>query len=922
MAGPDTHPPKVLISYSHDSPEHADRVRELSDRLRAEGIDCILDQYVVSPPEGWPLWMDKQIRDADFVLMICTETYYRRVMGEETPGIGLGVRWEGQLIYQHLSNAGMLNTTFIPVLLESGKFEHIPTPVQGVVHYFAQTEEGYEDLYRRLTNQPEHLKPELGKVRKLPPVAKLQPLEPKERKQDFFASTLMNLPFERNPFFTGRDKILEDLHRAFTKNSTTPPIQVVSGLGGLGKTQTAIEYAYQHREDYAYVFWVRADSLLALSTGFVEIARLLNLPEKDAQSPDDTVCAVNRWLESNSGWLLIFDNADEPESLKEFRPRNAKGHVLLTSRAQVFDTLGIVKPLEIDAMLPEEALEFLFTRTGRDDDNAAEREAAAQLAGELGYLPLALEQAGAFITAKKARFRDYLASYRKRRLELLKESGPVAGDYPESVATTWAINFQEVKEVSEAASDLLRVSAFLSPDRIPLELITKGKAELGDALSAALAEVDDDPLALNQVLEPLTRYSFIRFDSDSQTYSIHRLVQEVLRDGMDADIQRLWAKRIIRALDQAFPYVEFNDWPLCERLLPHAKAAAKLIEKWDLTFEEAARLLNQAAFYSSERGQYADAVLLTKRSLAIREKGLGVDHPHVAQSFNNLAVLYDSQGKYAESESLYKRSLAIYEKAMGPDHPDVALSLNNLAEFYRKLGKHIEAAPLYKRSLAIREKALEPDHPDMAQSFNNLAMFYYEQGKYAEAEPLFKRSLAIYEKAMGSDHPNVAVSLNNLAEFYREQGKHIEAAPLYKRSLAIKEKALGPDHPGVALSFNNLALLYHAQGKYTEAEPLFKRSLAILEKALGPDHPDTAQSLHNLAMLYGAQGMYIESEPLFKRSLAIYEKAMGSDHPNVAVILKNYAALLRATQRDAEAAEMEARATAIRAKNAQTDSAE
>jgi tetratricopeptide (TPR) repeat protein len=820
MVGPDPHNPKVFISYSHDSLEHSDRVRELSDRLRADGIDCVLDQYEVSPPEGWPRWMDKQVRDANFVLMICTETYYRRVMGEEKPGIGLGVRWEGNLIYQHISNEETLNTTFIPVLFDLGKVEHIPAPLQGVARYAAQTEEGYENLYRRLTSQPLHLKPQLGNVRKL------EPLPPKKRKQDFFAASLTNLPFERNPFFTGREQILNDLHEAFKKGAT----QAISGLGGLGKTQTAIEYAYRHRDEYTAVFWSRADTQLAMSTGFVEIARVLDLPEKDAQNPDDAVRAVIRWLENNSSWLLIFDNTDTPELLKGFRPRNATGHVLLTSRAQVFDTVGIAKPFEIDVMLPEEALKFLFTRTGRDESKTAEREAASDVAEELGYLPLALEQAGAFITARKARIQDYLAGYRKRRLDLLKESRPVTGDYPESVATTWSINFTEIEKASEAASDLLRASAFLSPDNIPLELIIKGRSELGPALSAALADVDDDPLALNEVLEPLTPYSFIRLDNDSQTYSIHRLVQEVLRDGMDPDIQRLWAERIVRALNQAFPDPEFSNWPLCERLLPQAKFAARLIEKWDITFREAARLLNQAANYCHERGQYIDA------------------------------------------ESQYKRSLAIHEKALGPDHPDVALALNNLATLYDDQGKYTETEPLYTRSLAIREKALGPDHPDVAQSLNNLALLYTERGRYAEAEPLLKRSLTIIEKALDPDHPDLSKSLNNLAELYRELGKDIEAEPLYKRSMAIREKALGPDHPDVAVTLNNLALLFHTQGKHTDAEPLYRRSMAIREKALGPDHPHMAVVLKNFADLLRATNRNAEAAEMEARAEAIEAK--------------------------------------------------
>lgn len=161
--------PKVLISYSHDSPEHAGHVLKLTSRLREDGIDCTIDQYVVVPEEGWPRWMDKRIRDANFVLIVCTETYYQRAMGDEQPGRGLGVRWEAHLIYQYIYGAGTTNTKFIPVLFEGGSPLHIPTPLQSTNHYFVDTMEGYEDLYRRLTNQARAIKPELGKLRSLPP---------------------------------------------------------------------------------------------------------------------------------------------------------------------------------------------------------------------------------------------------------------------------------------------------------------------------------------------------------------------------------------------------------------------------------------------------------------------------------------------------------------------------------------------------------------------------------------------------------------------------------------------------------------------------------------------------------------------------------------------------------------------------------
>jgi len=464
------------------------------------------------------------------------------------------------------------------------------------------------------------------------------------------------------------------------------------------------EYAYRHRNDYQAVFWASAAAELALVTGFVDKARILNLPEKDAQNQDDAVRAVRGWLENNAGWLFIFDNADNPESVKPFLPNNPKGHILVTSRAQVFDTLGIAKPIEMAEMQPEEAVEFLFKRTGRGDSSPAERDAAAQIANELGYLPLALEQAGAYIAKTKCSFQDYLVSYRKRGLRLLEKAGAVTGEYPKSVATTWSLNFEQVERASTAAADLLRFSAFLNPDKIPLELLARGVPELSPTLSVALANADTDPLALDEVLEPLTQYSLIRRDLESQTYDIHRLVQAVLKNSMDELTQRLWGERAVRAMSRAFPHIEFSMWPLCERLLPHALACAELIEKWRLEFREAGRLLNQAGLYLHDHARFAEAEPLYQRALAIREKALGPEHPDVAQSLNNLALLYDSQGKYAEAEPLYRRAREIWGQVLGPDHPNVATVLENYAFLLRQTNRAAEAAKMEARAKAIRAK--------------------------------------------------------------------------------------------------------------------------------------------------------------------------------------------------------------------------
>ncbi|CAM9093379.1 unnamed protein product [Laminaria digitata] len=292
------------------------------------------------------------------------------------------------------------------------------------------------------------------------------------------------------------------------------------------------------------------------------------------------------------------------------------------------------------------------------------------------------------------------------------------------------------------------------------------------------------------------------------------------------------------------------------------------------------------------QGNYADAEPLYTRSLAVREKVLGPEHPDVAFSLNGLAALLDSQGKYAEAEPLLKRSLAIREKALGPEHPDVASSINNLAALLSRHGKYAEAELLYEQSLAIQNNTLGPEHPEMASSLQNLAALLEGQGKYTEAEPLYQRTLAIGEKALGPEHPAVASSLNDLAALLYRQGRFSEAEPLYRRALVIREKTLGSEQVGVATTLNNLALLLESQGKYVEAGLLYERSLIIQEKALGPEHPDVAAALNNWAVLLKSQGKFAEAEPLYKRALAIHEKVLGSEHPGVASLLNNLAELL------------------------------
>jgi tetratricopeptide (TPR) repeat protein len=761
---------------------------------------------------------------------------------------------------------------------------------------------------------------------------------------------IFNLPFPRNRFFTGREDILERLHTEFQRGVKT---QALNGLGGIGKTQTAVEYAYRHRERYKLVLWAKAHSREALVSDFAAMAGLLDLPAKNAQDQYEAVGAVKRWFENSDGWLLILDDADDLLMVRDFMPFSEAGCVLLTTRAQY--TGVIVERNNIEKMSPSEGAFFLLRRLRKlkkDEtlESAPEelRKQAETLSKAVDGLPLALDQATAYVEETQSSLEKYLILYQSERANLLARRGELITDHP-SVTVTFSLAFKKLEEASPAAADLLHLCAFFEADAIPEEIFSEGAEDLGKTLNSVASK----SLSLTEVITEAGRFSLLQRNPNADAISVHRLVQAILKDRMGDDNRRMWAERAVRAVNRAFPDIEYSNWRLCDRLIQHAHFLALPIDEYGFDFPEAARMLNQAGYYLNERAQYADAEPLYQRALAIYEKTLGPEDLSTATCLNNLASLYRAQGRAADAEPLYKRALAIREKALGPEHQSTATIFNNLASLYESQGRITDAEPLYQRALAICEKSLGPEHPYTATSLNNLAALYVSQGKTAEAEPLYQRALDIREKALGLEHPSTANSVNNLAFLYDLQGRADEAEPLYRRALDIREKALGPEHPSTANSVNNLAFLYNLQGRVAEAEPLYQRALAICEKtlglehlstatclnnlaslyrtqgraadaeplyqralfitekALGPEHPSTANSINNLAFLYDLQGRTDDAEPLYKRALAICEKTLGPEHLSTATVLENYASMLREIKRDSEAEELEKRATFI-----------
>ncbi len=708
------------------------------------------------------------------------------------------------------------------------------------------------------------------------------------------------VPLSRNPFFTGREEILEALHTQLHVEQVVALTQsyALRGLGGIGKTQIALEYAYRHALEYSAIFWIEAETIEHVMSSLLRIAELLQLPERQETDQQRIVAAVQRWLSSHSRWLLTWDNVEDLELLQRLLPPTRQGATLITTRHQALGTLA--RGMDLAPMEREEGMLFVLRRAKVLEPEAtsermhriavsmpAEYAAAEKLVAAMEGIPLALDQAGAYIEETGCSVSAYLERYEQQRARLLDRRGVLGGDHPHSVTATFLLASKRIEREQSAAADLLHVCA--------LSLAT-------------------DPSQLDQVIAVLRSLSLVQRQPETRTLSMHRLVQAVLREQMSEPEQAEWLRRVVAALNAVFPDVTHEAWEQCERLLPHVLTVAAAIP--DCAGDrELAEALQKAADYLCCRARYEQAEPLYQRALRIGKQVWGPAHPQVAYPLCGLAYLYYEQGKYQQAEPLYQRALQIREQVLGLTHPDVASTLQRLGLLYWKEGKYEQAELLYQRALYIQEQAKGAEHTEIAHLLNDLAILSVEQGKHEQGELLYQWALSIWERALGANHPDVAMPLNNLASLYIEQGKYEQAEPLCERAIAIWEKALGAEHPEVAYPLRHLADLYMEQGKYEQAEPLYRQALRIWEQALGPEHPNLAYPFLGLAILFTRQGKYEQAEPLYRQALHIWEQRFGQHHPAIAQTLHDLAIFYQKQGNLSEAIALTERALEIRSQS-------
>ncbi len=692
-------------------------------------------------------------------------------------------------------------------------------------------------------------------------------------------STPENIPFPTiGSRLTGRKDTLREIGENLSGDRNAgkrmQAVQLIQGLGGVGKTRVAVEFAHVNA-NYSARLFVRGSSPQAFKDSLAQLSGLflLNLEEQDAAETEVRVEAVLQWFQANPNYLLVIDNVDSEASrdaVVEVLPRLQRGHVIITSRIHTWP--GNIHRLQLGELSDGESVKLLLNyRDSAKMPSDTDDTDARLLVRDLGGLPLALEQAAAYLNTIACTIAEYHERWRENLERVHQWHDDKQAGYDASVATTWLTSFDKLYMESVT---LLNLLSWLAPDPIPsslLKTLEKGKADydLPDSLEPGKA------------LGELMNFSLAKAGSGGRSFSIHRLVQQITRERQPNENSRV--RPAVQWVSEAF--ADSSDrhsddarlWPALVPLVPHAIAVGNFAADRDIV-DPSNRLLSSAALLLHAQANYRTAEALYRRVLAIDEAKFGENDPRVASSLTNLAqLLLVDTGRHPDAEAKMQRALAINEAHFGNEHPKVAECLNNLALYLATDDRPVEAERLMRRALDIDEVFFGKDHPNVARDMSNLAQLLSDTGRYDEAEKYMWKSYLIYQTDYEKDHPDVSVCLNNLAQLMITTERREEAEPLMRDALEFDKQHYGEDHPNVADDLNNLSQWLLEENRLIEAEPLMRQALEIDEMRYRPDHPKIAVDLRILAELLFESDRSEEAVSMIRRARDIDERNFPPD---------------------------------------------
>ena len=737
----------------------------------------------------------------------------------------------------------------------------------------------------------------------------------------------MKIPVFQRPnsssLFVGREDVLDKLRKIFIHSDDGKLMSrhscLLWGIGGIGKTQICLKFIEEMSGRLSHVFWVDASSVESITMSLRGISSI------SAGRASDSVESVLHWMSGiQEEWLIVFDNADVPPVyvVERFLPSGNRGNILITSRNQSMGrVVSSENIIEINEMEEADAITLLL-KASRLDVSAEHVEVAKKIVTELGCMPLAVDQAGAYIEAGRCSIDKYQQQFSLRRQTLMSDATfRGASNYDRTVYGTWDLSFKEIKkrasgqysaadaQAAHAAILILQICAFYHHSNISEDIFRSAAEEsreyvvdsaIAENLPLAISSLDHTLLVLDsngcwddfifgKGIAVLLSFSLMKKDKASKMLSVHPLVHSWSREQMSkSEQQRMYEMGSIILCCAISRRLSSYDYGLRRLIFPHIKANELHASQIGLTKKYYDDKLNNFIFVLREIGDWKHAEQLGLQVLDIRTKVLGAEHPHTLISMGNLASTY-SQGKWNGAEQLEFQVLDKRMKLLGAEHPDTLIGMGNLASTYSRQGKWNEAEQLEMQVLDMRKKLFGAEHPHTLISMGNLASTYSRQKMWNEAEQLEVQVLDIRKQLFGVEHPHTLISMGNLASTYSRQGKWEEAEQLEVQVLDMRTKLLGAEHPHTLISMENLASTYSRQEKLNEAEQLEVQVLDMSKKLFGAEHLDTLSCMANLARTYAKQGKWNDAEQLEVQVLAMRTKLLGAEHQHTFLSIRNLA---------------------------------
>ncbi|KAI0808469.1 hypothetical protein GGR55DRAFT_696601 [Xylaria sp. FL0064] len=671
-----------------------------------------------------------------------------------------------------------------------------------------------------------------------------------ERRKQITRDRHFMVPFGRNHHFVGREPILKQLFEKVPPSASKDDCQrtAIEGLGGIGKTQIALEAAYRIRDRYldCSIFWVPAVDLTSFENAYREVGQLLHLPGINDEQADMKMLVKKGLSDTKAGsWLVIIDNADDTEmlftstNLVDYLPFSQGGSILFTTRNhEIVAGLDISQEncIVVSQMNDSEATNLLQI-------GLRERLSPYQ------YLEFCESSDADLIHSLSRQFED-----RHRYKSHARNQNPIA--------TTWLVSFEHISRCNPQAADYLKFMCFLAEKDIPVSLLP-----------------DTSKISMAESIGLLNSYAFIQERDSPGSFDIHRLVRLAMRNWMQGKKEwEQWATNVFQRLGEEYPWPQHENKGTWTRYLPHAHIVLETgISNIESTFKprNSFLLLHKIARSYHLLGKYREEARLLRQLLEISDGLLGGEHPDTLSCMNNLAVALQCDGKYTEAETIYRQQLERCERVQGREHPSTFISMGNLVCLLIKQGKFQEAEKLQLETLERQERVLGSEHPSTFTSRDNLAAIFSEQGKFEEAENIQRHELERRERMLGKEHPHTLTSMNNLAVVLAKQGNFEEAKKMHQEELELSEKVFGKQHPHTLNGIVNCAKALSGLGNYEEAERMHRRGIELSEKVLGEEHPVTLLSKHSLGRTLIFLKRYQETEGIFRETLELRDKVLG-----------------------------------------------